>query len=126
MKMTPGMNQDAGMMDDAKAAGAMKHIKSIIQSMTKAERANPEKMRGTMKKRVAAGSGTSVNDVNKLINQYTKMKKAMDQIGMLQRSGSLNEENLEKMMNRAQQGLPDPKAVREQMMRQGKKNKFRY
>ncbi len=126
MKMMPGMNQYAGMMDDAKAAGAMKHIKAIIQSMTKAERANPEKMRGTMKKRVAAGSGTSVNDVNKLINQYTKMKKAMDQIGMLQRSGSLNEENLEKMMNRAQQGLPDPKAVREQMMRQGKKNKFRY
>ena len=102
MKMIPGMNQYAGMLDETKANGAMAHTKAIIQSMTPYERAHPEKLRGTMKKRIAAGSGTKVDDVNKLINQFNKMKKAMDQVGMMQRNGNLNEESLERMMNNAQ------------------------
>lgn len=102
IKMIPGMNQYAGMLDETKANGAMAHTKAIIQSMTPYERAHPEKLRGTMKKRIAKGSGTRVDDVNKLINQFNKMKKAMDQLGMMQRSGNLNEESLEKMMNNAQ------------------------
>lgn len=102
IKMIPGMNQYAGMLDDTKANGAMAHTKAIIQSMTPYERAHPEKLRGTMKKRIARGSGTKVDDVNKLINQFNKMKKAMDQIGMMQRNGNLNEESLERMMNQAQ------------------------
>lgn len=102
MKMIPGMNQYAGMLDETKANGAMAHTKAIIQSMTPYERAHPEKLRGTMKKRIAAGSGTRVDDVNKLINQFNKMKKAMDQVGMMQRNGNLNEESLERMMNSAQ------------------------
>lgn len=102
IKMIPGMNQYAGMLDETKANGAMVHTKAIIQSMTPYERAHPEKLRGTMKKRIARGSGTKVDDVNKLINQFNKMKKAMDQIGMMQRNGNLNEESLERMMNQAQ------------------------
>ncbi len=102
MKMIPGMNQYAGMLDETKANGAMAHTKAIIQSMTPYERAHPEKLRGTMKKRIARGSGTRVDDVNKLINQFNKMKKAMDQVGMMQRNGNLNEESLERMMNNAQ------------------------
>ena len=78
MKMIPGMNQYAGMLDEAKASDSMRHMKAIIQSMTLEERAHPEKMRGTMKKRVARGSGRSVDEVNKLINQFGKMKKLMD------------------------------------------------
>lgn len=102
MKMLPGMNQYADMIDETKADGAMAHTKAIIQSMTKYERAHPEKLRGTMKKRIARGSGTRVEDVNKLVNQFNKMKKSMDQLGYMQKSGKLNEENLEKMMNNAQ------------------------
>lgn len=102
MKMLPGMSQYAGMMDDMKADDAMSKTKAIIQSMTKYERAHPEKLRSTMKRRIAKGSGTRVEDVNKLINQFTKMKKAMGQLGYMQKSGNLNEENLEKMMNNAQ------------------------
>ncbi len=102
MKMIPGMNQYAGMLDEAKASDSMRHMKAIIQSMTMEERAHPEKMRGTMKKRVARGSGRSVDEVNKLINQFGKMKKLMDSMGNMQRSGSLNQENLEKMMGNAQ------------------------
>jgi signal recognition particle subunit SRP54 len=102
MKMLPGMSQYARMMDDMKADDAMSKTKAIIQSMTKYERAHPEKLRSTMKRRIAKGSGTRVEDVNKLINQFTKMKKAMGQLGYMQKSGNLNEENLEKMMNNAQ------------------------
>ena len=102
MKMIPGMNQYAGMLDEAKASDSMRHMKAIIQSMTLEERAQPEKMRGTMKKRVARGSGRSVDEVNKLINQFGKMKKLMDSMGNMQRNGSLNQENLEKMMGNAQ------------------------
>lgn len=102
MKMIPGMNQYAGMLDEAKASDSMRHMKAIIQSMTLEERAHPEKMRGTMKKRVARGSGRSVDEVNKLINQFGKMKKLMDSMGNMQKNGSLNQESLEKMMGNAQ------------------------
>lgn len=101
MKMLPGMNQYADMMDDMKAEDAMKHTKAIIQSMTKYEREHPEKIRSTMKKRIASGSGTTVNDVNKLINQFTRMKKTMGQLGAMQKNGNLNEDALENMLNQS-------------------------
>ena len=114
MKMLPGMNQYAGLIDESKTGGAMKHSKAIIQSMTKWERQNPDKIRSTMKKRIAAGSGTSLNDVNKLLNQFTKMKKTMDRVGALGRSGNLNEESLENMMNSmTKQANIDPKQLEE-------------
>lgn len=114
MKMLPGMNRYAGLIDESKTGGAMKHSKAIIQSMTKWERQNPDKIRSTMKKRIAAGSGTSLNDVNKLLNQFTKMKKTMDRVGALGRSGNLNEESLENMMNSmTKQANIDPKQLEE-------------
>ena len=121
MKMIPGMNQYAGMLDEAKASDSMRHMKAIIQSMTLEERAHPEKMRGTMKKRVARGSGRSVDEVNKLINQFGKMKKLMDSMGNMQRNGSLNQESLEKMMGNAQKraGQNFPNGF-------GGKNPFRF
>lgn len=99
LKMIPGMNQYAGMLDEAKAGKSMAHMKAIIQSMTPYERAFPDKMRGSMKKRIASGSGRTVDEVNKLINQFNKMKKLMDAMGGLSRSGHLDEENLEKMFD---------------------------
>ncbi len=99
MKMIPGMNQYANMVNESATNDAMKHSKAIIQSMTKWEKQNPDKIRSTMKKRIARGSGTTVNDVNKLLNQFSKMKKTMGTIGNMQKSGKLNEENLENMMN---------------------------
>ena len=99
IKMIPGMSQYANMVNDGQTSAAMKHSKAMIQSMTKWEREHPEKIRSTMKKRIAKGSGTTVNDVNKLLSQFSKMKRAMGQVGNLQRSGNLNEEKLEDMMN---------------------------
>ncbi|MDO4413913.1 MAG: signal recognition particle protein [Erysipelotrichaceae bacterium] len=126
MKMLPGMNQYAGLLDEAKAGDAMKHTKAIIQSMTPYERAHPEKLRGTMKKRIARGSGTTVNDVNKLINQFSRVKKQIDQLGALNRSGSLNEESLEKMMNNVQSQMDDPRLQQQMKELQARNKKFRF
>ena len=104
LKMIPGMNQYAGMISDTDSANVMKRSKAIIQSMTPKERRDPSKLRNTMKKRIAAGSGTTVNEVNKLVNQYLRMKKAMDQVGYLSKTGQLNEEYMEKMMDKMEKG----------------------
>ena len=69
--------------------------------MTAYEREHPEKLRGTMKKRIARGSGTKVDDVNRLINQFNRMKKAVGALGAMQRAGTLNEESLGRMAENA-------------------------
>ena len=54
-----------------------------------------------MKRRIANGSGTTVNDVNKLLNQFDKMKTMMNAMASLNKKGKMNEEYLNNMMNRA-------------------------
>lgn len=112
LKMLPGYSQYSDLIDEAKASDGMKKTKAIIQSMTMEERRNPDKIRSTMKKRIATGSGTSLTEVNKVLNQFAKTKRAMDAIGGMQKRGSLNEENLGKMMNQAQEQMD---AYRSQM-----------
>ena len=75
MGMMPGMSDFAGKVNDADAEKELKKIRAIIYSMTPEERENPSIMRSSHRRRIAAGSGTSVNDVNKLMNQYEKMSK---------------------------------------------------
>ncbi|MDO4197786.1 MAG: signal recognition particle protein [Erysipelotrichaceae bacterium] len=75
MSMMPGMSEMAGKIDDQKADKDIKRVKAIIQSMTPEEREDPSIMRSSHKRRIAKGSGTSVDEVNKLCNQYDKMKK---------------------------------------------------
>lgn len=75
MGMIPGvgkMMKDVDISDDA-----FKHIEAIIQSMTKEERENPEVINGNRKKRIAMGSGRSIEEVNKLMKQFDDMKKMM-------------------------------------------------
>ncbi len=116
LKMLPGYSQYSDLIDEAKASDGMKKTKAIIQSMTLEERRNPDKIRSTMKKRIAAGSGTSLTEVNKVLNQFTKTKRAMDAIGGMTKRGNLNEENLERLMNQSQAQVD---AYRKQM------NKFK-
>jgi signal recognition particle subunit SRP54 len=52
-------------------------IEAIIRSMTPEERRSPQIISGSRRRRVAAGSGTSVQDVNRLLNQFQQMKKMM-------------------------------------------------
>ena len=56
---------------------SFKPIESIIYSMTPKERKNPDILNGSRKKRIASGSGTTVQEINQLIKQFDQMKKMM-------------------------------------------------
>ena len=76
--MLPGMN--TGALKDAQIdEKQMDRIEAIILSMTEEERCRPEVINGSRRKRIAAGSGTGVEDVNKLLRQFDQMKKLMKQ-----------------------------------------------
>jgi signal recognition particle subunit SRP54 len=73
----PGM---ANMKDDIKGKvddTMFRQMEAIIGSMTMKERQNPDIIKGSRKKRIAAGSGTKVQDVNRLLKQFTQMQKMM-------------------------------------------------
>jgi signal recognition particle subunit SRP54 len=90
MKMIPGMGGLAKQMPEGPEAEAqMKRIEAIISSMTRAERADPGLINGPRRRRIAAGSGTTVADVNALIKQFAEMQKLMKQMGGLAKSGRL-------------------------------------
>lgn len=80
MKMLPGMSDLSKQIEDSDADKQINKTKVIIQSMTKAEREDPSIMRGSHKRRIAKGSGTTVDEVNKVINQYDKMKKVVKRL----------------------------------------------
>ncbi len=76
LSMMPGMN--AGALKDVKVdEKAMAHMEAIIRSMTMEERVSPEIINSSRKVRIAKGSGTSVEEVNKLLRQFEQMKKMM-------------------------------------------------
>jgi signal recognition particle subunit SRP54 len=56
-------------------------VTAIIDSMTREERQYPQILNGSRKKRIAAGSGTSVQEINRLLKQYQQMKKLMKVAG---------------------------------------------
>ncbi len=82
MGMIPGMN--ASQMKDAKIdEKQMARTEAIIKSMTKQEREKPEILNANRKKRIAAGSGTSVEEVNKLLKQFEQVRKMMKQLSAM-------------------------------------------
>ena len=75
LSMMPGMGKalrDVEISDDA-----FKKVEAIMQSMTPYERANPDSLDGSRRKRLAAGSGNSIQEVNRFIKQFEDMKKMM-------------------------------------------------
>lgn len=98
MGMIPGMGKamkNVDIDDDA-----FKGIEAIIQSMTPKERGEPSVLNGSRKKRIAAGSGTSIQDVNKLIKQFNETKKVMHMMS--------NKKNMANMMRqmKGMKGMP--------------------
>jgi signal recognition particle subunit SRP54 len=90
MKMIPGMGGLAKQLPEGPEAEAqMRQIEAIISSMTKAERSDPSLMNGSRRRRIAAGSGTTVADVNQLIKQFAEMQKVMKQMGGMAKGGRL-------------------------------------
>lgn len=88
--MIPGMGKLVKDVDPEQAEREMKHVEAIILSMTKKERDNHTIINGSRRKRIATGSGTSVEEVNRLLKQFTEMKKMMSQISKMGMGGMMN------------------------------------
>jgi signal recognition particle subunit SRP54 len=79
MKMIPGLSKALPNVDiDEKD---VKRVEAIICSMTRRERARPDILNGSRRKRIAAGSGTQVADVNRLVKQFEASRQLMKQMG---------------------------------------------
>jgi signal recognition particle subunit SRP54 len=86
--MLPGIGKMAGALKDANIDNKMvARQEAIITSMTKAERKNPDLIKASRKKRIAAGAGVEVQDVNKLLKQYQQMADMMKKVGKLGQKG---------------------------------------
>ena len=99
MGMIPGMGKaikDVDIQDDA-----FKHIEAIIQSMTPKERANPSLINVPRKNRIAAGSGTNIQEVNKLMKQFEDTRKMMKMM-----SNPKNMMSMMKQMKGMKGGMP--------------------
>jgi signal recognition particle subunit SRP54 len=80
MSMIPGMG---GMANEAQAAvdrGELKRTEAIIRAMTPAERRDPSILTGSRRRRIAAGAGTTLPEVNRLVKQFGEMQKLMKQL----------------------------------------------
>ena len=95
--MIPGMKP--GALKDAQVdEKALARQQAIILSMTKAERERPEQLlNASRKKRIAAGSGTTVEEVNRLLKQFEQIKKLMKQFSDMGRSGGKRGRGMGKM-----------------------------
>ena len=78
--MIPGMNNAANNFDEAAGEKQLRQTEAIIQSMTIKEREKPSIINPQRKRRIAAGSGTKVEDVNRLLKQFEQMQKMMKQL----------------------------------------------
>ena len=79
LKMLPGARK-AGLSDISIDPKEMAHVEAIVLSMTPYERRHPEVIKNTRKQRIAAGSGRTVEEVNRLLKQFENMKTMMKQI----------------------------------------------
>jgi signal recognition particle subunit SRP54 len=79
MSMIPGMGSMAKDAQDAVDRGDLKRVEAIIRAMTPRERRDPAVLNGSRRRRIAAGSGTGLTDVNRLIKQHAELQKLMKQ-----------------------------------------------
>jgi signal recognition particle subunit SRP54 len=115
MGMMPGMGKmqkqmDAAGMDDS----ILKRQIALINSMTKKERANPDLLAASRKKRIAAGAGLEVSELNKLVKQHRQMADMMKKMGKMGKGGMLKQA-MKQMMGKggAMPDMNDPAAMQE-------------
>jgi signal recognition particle subunit SRP54 len=89
MGMIPGMGSMAGDAQAAVDRGDLRRTEAIIRAMTPAERRDPTLLNGARRRRIAAGSGTNLPDVNRLVKQFGEMQKLMKQLSGGGRRGAL-------------------------------------
>ncbi|MEZ5798747.1 MAG: signal recognition particle protein [Paracoccaceae bacterium] len=103
MGMMPGMGKMAKAAEEAGFDDRMLRRQiALIQSMTKRERANPDMMQASRKKRVAAGAGLEVSELNKLLKQHKQMAEMMKKMG----KGGMMKQAIKSLMGKG--GMPDP------------------
>jgi signal recognition particle subunit SRP54 len=81
LEMVPGMGGAAKDAQRAVEGGELRRIEAIIHSMTPAERRDPQILTGSRRRRIAHGSGTSVQEVNRLVKQFGEMQRLVRQLG---------------------------------------------
>jgi signal recognition particle subunit SRP54 len=106
MGMLPGVGKIKKQLAEANIDDRIiKRQEAIISSMTKDERKNPKLMNASRRRRIATGSGTSVQDVNKLLKQHQDMAQMMKQMSKLGKKG-LMRQGLSALMPRGGGGSP--------------------
>jgi signal recognition particle subunit SRP54 len=85
--MIPGMGNIKQLADNKPDEGQLNRIEAIIGSMTPHERRRHDVINGSRRKRIARGSGTSVEEVNRLLKQFVQMRKMLKQLGAMQGGG---------------------------------------
>ena len=104
LKMVPGMSGAVSAMKEKIKDGSVDAQIKILEAMTVAERADPEKIFANAKTRIAETAGCTVRDVEHIIKQYTKMKQ---QMAMIQRMGGM-----EAVMQRMQAAGTTPGGIK--------------
>ncbi|WP_276860042.1 signal recognition particle protein [Limosilactobacillus ingluviei] len=117
LKMIPGMANNPALQNVNLDPKQFSHIKAIILSMTPAERENPDLMNPSRRRRLAAGAGRPIVEVNRMIKQFNQMRKMMKQVTNGNFSG------LQNMMGGQMPGGKMGQMAMNQMARQMKKNK---
>lgn len=87
LKMLPGANKIKGLENAKVDESQMGRVEAIIRSMTKQEKTSPEIINANRRKRIARGSGTTIQDVNRLLKQFEDMKKMMKQMSGMSQKG---------------------------------------
>ncbi|MBY8573963.1 signal recognition particle protein [Lactiplantibacillus plantarum] len=80
MKMIPGMANNPAMKNINMDPKDIAHIRAIVYSMTNAEKADPDLLNPSRRRRIAAGSGRPIHEVNRMIKQFNQTKKMMNQM----------------------------------------------
>jgi signal recognition particle subunit SRP54 len=85
--MLPGMGNLKQLADQKPDEKQLNRVEAIIGSMTPEERRRHDVINGSRRKRIARGSGTTVEEVNRLLKQFVQMKKMLKQLGAMQSGG---------------------------------------
>jgi signal recognition particle subunit SRP54 len=88
--MIPGMSRAKLDVAPEMADGQMRRVEAIINSMTQEERHHPQVLGGSRKRRIARGSGTTVQEVNQLLSQFRQMQRMMKQMSGQKGRGMLS------------------------------------
>ncbi|WP_172369714.1 signal recognition particle protein [Sporosarcina jiandibaonis] len=87
LKMMPGAGKIKGLENAQVDEGQMGRVEAVIQSMTSKERTAPEIINASRRRRIAKGSGTTIQEVNRLLKQFEEMKKMVKQMTNMQQRG---------------------------------------